>query len=357
MVFLSHAGTQRISGGLGYQFTAYGEAAVDVFFIVSGFLIAHGAGRSGNGGRGLRDFAAARLARVYSVVLPSLALGWLMDWGGALLDPALYAVTPGFAGVAGVGQILSSLAFLDHVWFRAAQPGSNLPFWSLALEAWFYVGFAVLAFAPRPWNWVGAGLVMVLAGPKTALLFPLWLMGGGLRLLCARVGDAWVGGERAVGRAWLGGVLLLMPVVLMAWWNPVGRGCFPYSALRLEMGCLWDLRFDYGVGALVAAQVLGVHMLAPVVWPVLRPVLGPALRRVAAAVAWLAGASFTLYLLHFPLLHLLAAATPWPAEHWANRVVVFGVPPLAALLVAELSERRRLAWRRAVLLVLPGRRD
>ena len=86
MVFLSHAGTQRISGGLGYQFTQYGEAAVDVFFIVSGFLIAHG-----TGGRGLRDFAAARLARVYSVVLPCLALGWLLDWTGSRLDPALYA--------------------------------------------------------------------------------------------------------------------------------------------------------------------------------------------------------------------------------------------------------------------------
>ena len=27
VVFLSHAGTQRISGGLGYQFTLWGEAA------------------------------------------------------------------------------------------------------------------------------------------------------------------------------------------------------------------------------------------------------------------------------------------------------------------------------------------
>ena len=330
MVFLSHAGTQRISGGLGYQFTQYGEAAVDVFFIVSGFLIAHG-----TGGRGVRDFAAARLARVYSVVLPCLVLGWLMDWAGPGLDPAIYAAAPGFAGPAGVGQVLSSLGFLDHVWFRAAQPGSNLPFWSLCLEAWFYLGFAVLVFVPRPWNWVAGGLVMALAGPKTALLFPLWLMGGALRQVCARV----------AGTRVLGWVLLLAPVGLLALWNPVGRGCFPFSALRLEWGCLLDLRFDYGVGVLVAAQILGVHMLAPVLWP--------GLRRLAPAVGWLAGASFTLYLLHFPLLHLLAAATPWAAGEWANRAVVFIVPPLAALLVAEVSERRRLAWRRAVLAVLP----
>ncbi len=332
VVFLGHAATQRISGGLGYQFAQYGEAAVDVFFIVSGFLIAHG-----TGGRGLRDFAAARLARVYSVVLPCLVLGWLMDLAGPGMDPALYAATPGFAGAAGLGQFLSSLGFLDHVWFRASQPGSNLPFWSLCLEAWFYLGFAVLVFVPRPWNWAGLALVLALAGPKTALLFPLWLMGGALRQVCARV----------AGTRMLGWVLLLAPVGLMVWWNPVGRGCFPYSALRLEAGCLWDLRFDYGVGVLVAAQVLGVHMLAPVLWP--------ALRLVAPAVAWLAGASFTLYLLHFPLLHLLAALTPWAAEAWANRAVVFIVPPLAALLLAEVSERRRLAWRGAVLAVLPGR--
>ena len=68
VVFLSHAGTQRISGGLLYQFTAVGEAAVDVFFVLSGFLIAQAATRQDAGG-----YAVARAARVYSVVLPTNA--------------------------------------------------------------------------------------------------------------------------------------------------------------------------------------------------------------------------------------------------------------------------------------------
>jgi len=347
VVFLSHAGTQRISGGVGYQFQAYGEAAVDVFFVVSGFLIAHGAG-----GRGLRDFAAARLARVYSVVLPCLALGWLLDWAGAALSPALYRAAPGFAGPADIGQLLSSLAFLDHLWFRAAQPGSNLPYWSLCLEAWFYLGFAALIFAPRPWNWAAAALVMGLAGPKTALLFPLWLMGGALRRLCARLPGSTPANADSARWAPAGWALLVLPFVLMAMWNPVGRGCFPYSPLRWDVGCLWDLRFDYGVGILVAAQLLGVHLLAPTLWP--------ALRRVAPLITWLAGASFTLYLLHYPLLHLLAAASrrapdSWAPGNWAHLALVFLVPPLTALLVAELTERRRLAWRRVVLALLPRR--
>ena len=111
--------------------------------------------------------------------------------------------------------------------------------------------------------------------------------------------------------------------------------------------CIRALAYDYGIGLLVAAQLLGVHALAPLLWRWLRPIANP--------VAWLAGASFTLYLLHYPLIHFIAAATPWPGAHWANRALVFVLPPLLALVVAEATERRRTAWRR-VIAVLVGQR-
>ena len=327
VVFLGHAGTQRISGGLFYQFGAYGEAAVDVFFVVSGFVIAHAvAARRRKAG----EYAIARAARLYSVVLPCLVLGWLMDAAGPLLGPAVYAVAPQFDGPAGPLQLASTALFLDHLWFRAAQPGSNLPFWSLAFEAWYYLAFGLLVFARRPWNWLGAAAAMAVAGPKIALLFPLWLLGVACQRLCAR-------GGIGPGLGWL---LLLAPPVLLALWDPSQRACYPFPAWEARVGCLVSLVHDYGIGLLVAAQLLGVQALAPVLWRVLRPVARP--------IAWLAGASFTLYLLHFPLLHFIAAAAPWPATHGATRVLVFALPPLAALVVAELTERRRDAWRRAV---------
>lgn len=334
VVFLGHAGTQRISGGLLHQFGAYGEAAVDVFFVVSGFVIAQSVAARRRDGR---DYAIARVARIWSVVVPCLALGWLLDFVGPGLNGAVYAVAPNFAGPADAVQLASSALFLDHVWFRAAQPGSNLPFWSLNFEAWYYLGFGLLVFARRPWNWLGAAVAMAVAGPKIALMFPLWLLGVAGQRLCARGG---------VGPA-LGWVLLLAPAVLLALWDPTQRECYPFPAWEARAACLWDLRYDYGVGLLVAGQLVGVHALAPLLWRGLRPVAGP--------VAWLAGASFTLYLLHFPLLHFIAAASPWPQEYWASRLLVFSVPPLAALAVAAVTERRRDAWRRGVAALLRPR--
>lgn len=334
MVFLSHAGTQRISGGLLYQFTTFGEAAVDVFFVLSGFLIAQAATYQDAGG-----YAIARAARLYSVVLPCLALGWLMDLTGPALDPMVYAAAPFFTGSAGAMQLASSLLFLDHNWFRHAQPGSNLPYWSLCFEAWYYLAFGLLVFAKPPWNWLGAMMAMLAAGPKIALLFPLWLLG----VACQRRIAHWASTGGGVSRttAW---ALLLGPVA--AWgalhaWDPVVRGCYPFMQFEPGLECLVAARSDYAIGLVVAAQILGVHALAPTLWRWLRPLARPA--------SWLAGASFTLYLLHDPLLHFIVATAPWPPSHWATRALVFLLPPLVVLAVAEGTERRRRAWRHALL--------
>ncbi len=336
VVFLGHFGTQRISGGLFHQATQFGEAAVDVFFVISGFVIAHAASRRGDA----RDYAVARLARVYSVVMPVLALGWLLDAAGPGLGPAVYAAAPHFTGPAGWGQLVSSLLFLDHHWWRAAQPGSNLPFWSLCFEAWYYVAFGLIAFAPRPWNWMAASLALLLAGPKIAALFPLWLLGAA----CQR----W--GMRLAVPVGLGWVLFLAPLAVALFTmtlltvepGAMTRACFPY--LPFTPDCVVPLWQDYAVGVLVAANLVGVHALSDR--------LAPALVRVARPVAWLAGASFTLYLLHYPLIHFLAAAVPWPVSDWRSRLVILVATPLVVLLVAAGTERRKQAWRRAAARVV-----
>lgn len=332
VVFLGHAGTQRVSGGLFYQFTNYGEQAVDVFFVISGFVIAYAASRRARSGlEGARVFAVARAARVYSVVVPVLALGWLLDATGPALGPEVYAAAPHFEGAAGPAQTVSSLLFLDHLWFRAAQPGSNLPFWSLCFEAWYYIAFAALAFAPRPWNWLAACAALLLAGPKIALLFPLWLLGLACQRLCARTAV-----PQSLGWALFLGSIALAALAIAG--GPAPRDCFPYSPFDPAL-CIAPLWQDYAVGLLVAANLVGVHALSTR--------LGPLLARLARPVAWLAGASFTLYLLHYPLIHFLAAASPWPADDWTTRLLVFAATPLVVLAVAEVTERRKHAWRRA----------
>ena len=152
-VFLSHASWQDHTGGVLWQLGTIGREAVDVFFVLSGFVIGHAAQ-----GRTLRDYMLSRLARVYSVALPAVVLTFVLDGIGRSVLPAL---SHGFC----------------NIWGAEVSPGSDIPYWSLGFEAWYYLAFGLLVFLPRRWGWVGAVGAMVVAGPGIAVLFPLWLLG------------------------------------------------------------------------------------------------------------------------------------------------------------------------------------
>ena len=53
-----------------------GRSAVIVFFVISGFVIAY----ASDGRHDWRDYAVARLTRVYSVALPALLLTAVLVW-------------------------------------------------------------------------------------------------------------------------------------------------------------------------------------------------------------------------------------------------------------------------------------
>ena len=72
-----------------------------------------------------------------------------------------------------------------------------------------------------------------------------------------------------------------------------------------------------------------------------RPVSGP--------VRWLAGATFTLYLMHMPVAQFISTLVPWPPEAIATRLVILGTTIIAVFLIAEFTERRKAAWRAAIL--------
>ena len=79
---------------------------------------------------------------------------------------------------------------------------------------------------------------------------------------------------------------------------------------------------------------------------------GTAAAALRAADPLIAGATFTLYLFHVPLLHAVVALAPWPAETWPTRALVFIGVPLLVLALAEVTERRKGVWRRGILAVL-----
>lgn len=105
----------------GFSYTVLGQAGVDLFFIISGFVMMLVSGRESSPAR----FGVARLMRI-------VPFYWLVTFIGA-----------GVAG-ASIGALVSSLLFWPDRPFPIVIQG-----WSLNLEMFYYVLFALTLFAPR----------------------------------------------------------------------------------------------------------------------------------------------------------------------------------------------------------------
>ena len=127
-----------------------GYLAVDLFFALSGFVIAHAYDERLRDGMALREFMLLRLVRVYPMAFIGAAIGVLLS--GRYFESLL--LLPDFAAFARPGPQLSVL-----------YP-SNIVLWSLALELLANLAFALCAARTR-WR----GLVAILAISGTALLF------------------------------------------------------------------------------------------------------------------------------------------------------------------------------------------
>lgn len=335
VVFLCHAGTMRISGGLLHQFQDYGQYAVDVFFVLSGLVIAHTVQTKEFGAR---SYVVNRAARIYSVVLPCIALGLLLDGIGRAANPDLYTWMRHDQPGEALGRLAASIVFVNQIWFNALVPGSNEPYWSLGYEVWYYVVFGVVVYAPPAWRWPVTVGVLLIAGPKIIILFPLWLLGVVTYHCCRR-------GLVGARLAW---PLCLVPLALLPlllW--PHARNHWPHGALDGIWNFAVEGRRDYALGVVLALHLVGLHALHGRI---------PAVsERVAAVVRRVAGSTFTLYLLHYPLIHCLVAVMPWPNTAWLTRAMVFLGAPLILLAVAQVTERRRDLWRRGFDAAWPRR--
>ena len=291
-----------------------GTEAVLVFFVLSGFVVALPVLRDG--------FSWARYypTRVLRLYLPV--------WGSLVLAVALIALVPRDASEMPDGSWMQRAQattvtpgmFLDEASLLPVSYDINNVLWSLRWELIFSLAlplFVLVAVALRR----HALLAAVVASALTvtgriidvdALVYlPVFMLG---TLMAVRLDDllAWM---RRPHRAWLWpAVTALALALLIASWlaRPIAApGSFGGRAL-------------WGFAGIGAALIIIVAMG----WPRLRGLLE---RRVSQ---WLGRVSYSLYLVHVPLIATLAYL--WGSEHWAL-VTVVGLP--ASLLLAGLFHR------------------
>ncbi|MBS1817559.1 MAG: acyltransferase [Acidobacteria bacterium] len=317
-----------------YVATSFGHDAVMVFFVLSGYLITGTVIRDIRAGRwSWRRYLANRLTRLYVVLIPGL----LLTTGWDLLGLSLYPVHPAYTGATQVWahdffDVRASLSlpiFWANLAFRQAVAGvpplgSNSALWSLTYEFAYYLLFplALLAvwrstrLAPRLFCLLATLLLGAYFGPRILLFSLVWLMGLAVRVL-----------PPLAARSPMATRLRNVAVVLGAIGLTAARHTSAFQGLAgsaaLEAG-------DFVVGAAFGGALYVLLSDA-------RPTTGSAYARLAQASA---AVSYTLYVVHMPLLIFLRAALN-PGPQW--RVSAGSVVAALALCVG-LVAYAALAW-------------
>jgi peptidoglycan/LPS O-acetylase OafA/YrhL len=323
-VLFSHVSFQNLSDGQLSILASMGVQAVDVFFVLSGFVIAH---ICSTRERNARDYFVSRAARIYSVAIPALILTAILDSIGQRESAATYEGP--FQPLA-PGLLIRSVLFMGEQWTAHRFPGSNGPYWSLGFEVWYYVAFGVFLFTRGVWRWIASIAVMAFIGPKVMLLYPLWLMGVTVYRICA---------VPFAARSGTGGILFASPLVLLVIYQFLPQPPLQaFTNVTLDVNRFWSLGQDYLVGILFSIHLIGFTAVSAT--------FAPWLDKHAGVIRWISGATFSIYLTHLPIMHFLSAISPWPKSSPWTVVLLITIAPLACVAFAEVSERRKDSWRR-----------
>ena len=332
VVLMTHLAYRRFTGGLIIEWRTFGNDAVMVFFVLSGYVIAHTVATRD---KAFPDYLLNRCARLYSVAIPAIVLTVVLDHLGKLINPALYDGF-WFQGSDPLGRVLHALSFTNELWFNSVRLFTNGPYWSLGYEFWYYMLFAAGWFLTG-WKrilWVGG--LMLLVGPKILMLFPIWMLG------------VWVyriNTTRQLSEA-TGWLLFVGSMVLYAGFRLAGLRdvllniTFDLLGKRFVVNeLMWSDEFmsAYVIGTLVACNFIGVHALASR--------LAPLLSRGEPVIRNWAGYTFSIYLFHYPVLQFLAAVLPVRPEQAWSGVMLFVLTMAVCRVLGNYTEKRKEFWR------------
>lgn len=322
----------KLTGASTPAFVAKGYLGVELFFILSGFILCHVYLR----GFGERKFSYGgflwnRLARIYPLHLAT-CLG--------LVGLALAATAAGISVDASLldWPSLPANLLLLHAWGLAPVAAFNHPSWSISAEAFAYLSFplfALIAWRLRGRPWLFLGIAVAFA----AALYPLFEAAAGFPLTLATI-------------RW--GALRIVPCFLL--------GCALHSLWRSGATARWNNL------ALLLASLAGVALSAGLGAPdgITVLCLGGVILALAGAaeqgspllssrpLSYLGEISYSIYMVCVPwelvfvngasrLLGLPDKTLPLPL--WI--VLVLGVIPLAAAsyhLIEKPARKAMKSW-------------
>ena len=296
----------------------HGALAVDVFFVMSGFVVDRAYGARLRAGWPRRAFAAARAARLYPLYAAGLLLGAALQ----IVQFALQGRTVPVGALVFVmlaGALLAPLIGGDE---QQVFP-LNGPAWSLMTEALMNVAFGLKPlWGPRL---LGTAVGCAALGLVLAAIDGVSLLQGG------RSDHLWVDILRGVFGFGAG---VLISKAVGRWGMPMLRGRWATAAAVAILGTMLlprtraDLWFD----------PLAILLLCPATI-LLGTAHSPSTGAVRRLCARLGALSYPLYIVHAPLLKLAAEVTPPTSGRLASprALAVSGAAALGLVLAGVIA--------------------
>lgn len=357
-----------------YFATSLGHQAVMVFFVLSGYFVG-GSVLAGLGKRNFtwRGYAVSRLTRLWMVLIPALLIGLCLDLLGSHLNPGAYAgnlhasfmsgPTPGQHASCDIPTLLGNLFFVQTVLVPVF--GSNGPLWSLANEFWYYLMFPLACCGLQAlWNGRWSTAVGLLAA--FAILgywLPSSLVAGGVIWLMG-VGVWWLRSHAYRLKTDDGSLRIQEDEERAAQAPQTSDNRQPTTSPRrcLSRAVFWRILGGLlFIGTLAASKTnhwLGGDLAvgsAFALWMLALSGTWWANRWWTRLATGLSGISYTLYVVHFPLLFFIAAVLLKGRQFAADAqgYLCFGTLAAGILTIATglwwLFERNTDAVRRWIL--------
>ncbi len=314
IVVVFHFRLKVFSGTLLSWFT-YGDAVVMIFFVLSGLVISLVVDQKE---KSAKVYFIKRISRLCSVALPAILLSVIGD----ALGLSTFEGHPTPTKIELITKVKDIGLFISEVWTTQNAFNCNPTFWSLIYEFWYYILFGLAFFLK---GGIRVSLITVSAiflGIKILLLFPVWLMGCLVYKYRHKA-------PNSVFLFWVSLTALLCIIVFGRdlQYNLAVRFIHP----RYSLGNAAFFKYQYIVGILTA-----IHLFFAFGYLEHKSFSG---RVITNAVKFLSSISFSIYLFHLPVFHLIQFFISYNVNSRLQVFIIFMFGLLCLILLSCLVER------------------
>ncbi len=338
IVFASHFAYSRFTDGdyLIIRELNLGSDAVVFFFVLSGLVISY---TTEVKDKTLKQYSFNRLTRLYSVVVPALLATIILDSLGQHISPETYDGW-WFNAAPVAEQLLRGLSFTNQWANQNFRIGTNGPYWSLSYEAAYYILFGVMFYISGLKKFLIILPLIFLFGFSVMALFPIWLLG------------IWTYKQikiESLPHSYAWPCVILPPLIYAAFlWGHIPQMLLLLTKFILGVTFVNET-FSFSdefIWNLIIAQLLSFHLIG--IAAIFQKNKKPLSDKISVVIRWCAGATFTIYVVHYPALQFMDAVLPEMLLPLVRHAILLFSVLIFCFLFAEISERR-LKWLRSKL--------